>query len=108
MGWRNGRCANFGTNGPNGMEKRTFECLKCHHVETRATVADPIKSGDARSWISGELGAHWAPYARVNRPKRTAPARGAGARWGCLERRRRGPSGAATTKPLLSLEGWSF
>jgi hypothetical protein len=41
-----------------GVEKRTFECSKCHHVETRVTVADPIKSGDARGWISGELGTH--------------------------------------------------
>jgi hypothetical protein len=39
-----------------GVEQRSFECLKCHHVETRAMVADPIKSSDVRGWISGELG----------------------------------------------------
>jgi hypothetical protein len=39
-----------------GMEKRTFECLKCHHSETREMVADPLQSEDVTGWISGELG----------------------------------------------------
>ena len=39
-----------------GFEKRTFECLKCHHVEIGLTVADPIKSSAVKGWISGELG----------------------------------------------------
>ena len=43
-----------------GFEKRTFECLKCHNVETRAMVADPIKSSEVKGWISGELG--WSEH----------------------------------------------
>jgi hypothetical protein len=39
-----------------GFESRTFECLRCHHVERRLMVADPIKSSAATGWLSGELG----------------------------------------------------
>jgi hypothetical protein len=39
-----------------GYENRTFECLKCHHLETRLMVADPIKSSAATGWLAGELG----------------------------------------------------
>jgi hypothetical protein len=39
-----------------GFERRTFECLKCHHAETRLMVADPIKSSAVTGWVSGELG----------------------------------------------------
>jgi hypothetical protein len=41
---------------PDGMETRAFECLKCGHRETRSIVADPMKTGNATGWISGELG----------------------------------------------------
>jgi hypothetical protein len=39
-----------------GFEKHTFECLKCHHVEKRLLVADPIKSSAATGWVCSELG----------------------------------------------------
>ena len=41
--------------GPDGYENRTFECLKCHHTETRLLAADPFKT-DAAGWLLGELG----------------------------------------------------
>ena len=39
-----------------GMELRGFECLRCGNAAARHMVADPIKSGEAVGWISGELG----------------------------------------------------
>ena len=46
----------WSTREPEGMEKRTFECIKCHQVETRLMQADPLKTGGAAGWLSGELG----------------------------------------------------
>jgi hypothetical protein len=43
------------TAGPNDAESRTFECLSCHHAETKLMATDPLKS-DALRWLSGELG----------------------------------------------------
>ena len=40
---------------PDGFENRTFECLRCHHTETKLLAADPLKTG-ALGWLSGELG----------------------------------------------------
>jgi hypothetical protein len=37
-----------------GFENRTFECLKCHHTETRLLAADPMKTGTT-GWLLGEL-----------------------------------------------------
>jgi len=39
---------------PGGFENRTFECLKCHHTETRLLAADPMKTGTT-GWLLGEL-----------------------------------------------------
>jgi uncharacterized Zn finger protein len=38
-----------------GSEDRTFECMKCGHVETRRMVADPLTSPDAVAWTKGSL-----------------------------------------------------
>jgi hypothetical protein len=45
------RCGRCGTrldltrsaSRPDGTEKRTFECYKCHYIETKV-VSDPLKS----------------------------------------------------------------
>jgi hypothetical protein len=37
-----------------GFEQRTFECLKCGHVETRQLASDPLHSG-AGGWTNGQL-----------------------------------------------------
>jgi tRNA(Ile2) C34 agmatinyltransferase TiaS len=39
-----------------GFENRTFECLKCGNRETKTMAADPVTSGVAKGWLSGELG----------------------------------------------------
>jgi hypothetical protein len=41
---------------PDGFENRTFGCPKCSHTETKALAADPLKTGAASGWLSGELG----------------------------------------------------
>jgi hypothetical protein len=41
--------------GPEGFERRTFECLKCGHTESQILACDPLKS-NAVGWLSGELG----------------------------------------------------
>jgi len=41
--------------GPEGFERRTFECLKCNHTEIRVIACDPLRS-DAVGWLSGEPG----------------------------------------------------
>jgi hypothetical protein len=41
--------------GPEGFEQRTFECLKCDHMQTQLIACDRLKS-DALGWLSGELG----------------------------------------------------
>jgi hypothetical protein len=40
--------------GPEGFERRLFECSKCDRTETRAVASDPIKS-KAVGWLAGEL-----------------------------------------------------
>jgi hypothetical protein len=40
--------------GPEGFERRTFECRKCGHCETDVVANDPFKS-DAVGWTAGEL-----------------------------------------------------
>jgi len=42
------------SDGPEGLEQRTFECAKCGHTETRTVVYGPLKSS-AVGWIKGEL-----------------------------------------------------
>ena len=42
------------SDGPEGFERRRFECLKCTVTEIRMLACDPIKS-DALRWLSGEL-----------------------------------------------------
>jgi hypothetical protein len=42
------------SDGPEGFERRRFECLKCTVTEIRMLASDPIKS-DALRWLSGEL-----------------------------------------------------
>jgi hypothetical protein len=41
--------------GPEGFERRTFECRRCGGKETRMVACDPMKS-NAIGWLSGELG----------------------------------------------------
>ena len=41
--------------GPEGFERRQFECLKCGQSETQVVVSDPLKS-NAVGWLQGELG----------------------------------------------------
>jgi hypothetical protein len=40
--------------GPKGYDKRTFECTKCHHVETLTVAYDPMKGGVV-AWLQGGL-----------------------------------------------------
>jgi hypothetical protein len=39
--------------GPEGFERRTFECRRCGCKETKMIASDPMKS-DAVGWLSGE------------------------------------------------------
>jgi hypothetical protein len=41
--------------GPDGFERRSFECLKCGHRDSQMVPIDPMKS-DAVGWLEGELG----------------------------------------------------
>ncbi len=34
---------------------RTFECAKCDRISTRVIARDPMKTGEALRWLSGEL-----------------------------------------------------
>jgi hypothetical protein len=43
------------SDGPDGFERRRFDCLKCTVTEMRTLASDPLKS-DALRWLSGELG----------------------------------------------------
>jgi hypothetical protein len=40
--------------GPEGFEHRTFECLRCGHVEKKIVTCDPLKP-DAVGWLTGDL-----------------------------------------------------
>jgi hypothetical protein len=40
--------------GPDGFERRTFECRKCGHGETAMVTSDPLGT-DAAGWAAGEL-----------------------------------------------------
>jgi hypothetical protein len=42
------------SDGPGGLEQRTFECAICGHTETRTMAFDPLKS-NAVGWTEGEL-----------------------------------------------------
>jgi len=37
------------------FDLRTFECVKCDHVERVLVATDPIRSPDALGWLLGEL-----------------------------------------------------
>jgi ssDNA-binding Zn-finger/Zn-ribbon topoisomerase 1 len=37
------------------FDLRTFECVKCDHVEKVLVATDPMKSSDALGWLLGEL-----------------------------------------------------
>jgi hypothetical protein len=39
-----------------GYVLRTFECARCDRISTRMVPTDPMKTGDARGWLKGELG----------------------------------------------------
>jgi hypothetical protein len=39
--------------GPGGADMRTFECLKCEHVQ-KMLVGDPLKSANT-GWTAGGL-----------------------------------------------------
>jgi len=42
------------SDGPEGLEQRTFKCAKCGHTETRTLASDPFRS-NAFGWTNGEL-----------------------------------------------------
>ena len=40
--------------GRPGYDVRTFECVKCDHIETRMICSDPMKVGSA-GWADSDL-----------------------------------------------------
>ena len=40
---------------PPGYDLRTFDCAKCDRISTRLVPKDPMKTGDAPQWLSGQL-----------------------------------------------------
>jgi hypothetical protein len=42
------------SDGPEGVEHRTFKCLKCAHTDGLVLISDPLKS-DATGWLKSEL-----------------------------------------------------
>lgn len=40
--------------GSSGADLRTFECLKCEHVQKMLVVEDPLKSANT-GWTAGGL-----------------------------------------------------
>lgn len=43
------------TDAAEGFEDRTFECMRCGHVETRQMVADPLVSPAPVTWTNAGL-----------------------------------------------------
>jgi hypothetical protein len=43
--------------GPEGFERRTFECRKCGHAEIDIVACDPFEL-NAADWIDGEASQH--------------------------------------------------
>ncbi len=37
------------------FDLRTFECVRCNHIERTLVAADPMRSSDALGWLLGEL-----------------------------------------------------
>jgi hypothetical protein len=37
------------------FDLRTFECVKCNHIEKTLVATDSIRSADALGWLLGEL-----------------------------------------------------
>jgi hypothetical protein len=37
------------------FDLRTFECVKCNHIEKALVATDPMRSPDALGWFLGEL-----------------------------------------------------
>ena len=42
------------SDGPEGLEQRTFECTQCGRTEARTVTFDPLESS-AVGWTEGEL-----------------------------------------------------
>jgi tRNA(Ile2) C34 agmatinyltransferase TiaS len=40
--------------GPKGLERRTFKCLKCAYTVEKTLASDPLKS-TAAGWLKSEL-----------------------------------------------------
>ena len=40
---------------PSGYDLRTFACARCDRISTKLVARDPMKTGDALLWLSGEL-----------------------------------------------------
>jgi hypothetical protein len=40
---------------PPGYDLRTFECAACDRISTRLVPSDPMKTGNAKRWLAGEL-----------------------------------------------------
>jgi hypothetical protein len=43
------------SDGTEGFEHRTFECLRCAHTDIKVMASDPLRS-NAVGWLEGELG----------------------------------------------------
>jgi hypothetical protein len=37
------------------FDLRSFECVKCNHIEKSLVATDPIRSADALGWLLSEL-----------------------------------------------------
>jgi hypothetical protein len=42
--------------GRMNFDVRTFECVRCDHVEKILVPIDPMRSSNALGWLLGELG----------------------------------------------------
>ena len=43
------------TDAADGFEDRTFECMKCGHVETKRMLADPLVLPSVAAWTNAGL-----------------------------------------------------